>query len=49
MQVCDELDYHALKMVMKDETTLPRYRAAFDLFRKIGPTPAEYINETRTG
>jgi pyruvate/2-oxoacid:ferredoxin oxidoreductase beta subunit/Pyruvate/2-oxoacid:ferredoxin oxidoreductase delta subunit len=45
VQVCDELDYHALKMVMKDETTLPRYRAAFDVFRKIGPTPAEYINE----
>lgn len=45
VQVCDELDYHALKMVMKDETTLPRYRVAFDVFRKIGPTPAEYINE----
>src|SRR6185369_8347561 len=45
VQVCDELDYHALKMVIKDETTLPRYRAAFDVFRKIGPTPGEYINE----
>jgi pyruvate ferredoxin oxidoreductase beta subunit len=45
VQVCDELDYHALKMVTKDETTLPRYRAAFDVFRKIGPTPGEYINE----
>lgn len=45
VQVCDELGYHALNMVTKDETTLPRYRAAFDVFRKIGPTPAEYINE----
>ncbi len=45
VQVCDELDYHALKMMAKDETTLPRYRAAFNVFRKIGPTPAEYINE----
>ena len=45
VQVCDELDYHALKMVPKDEQTLPRYRAAFNLFRQIGPTPRSYINE----
>jgi pyruvate/2-oxoacid:ferredoxin oxidoreductase beta subunit/Pyruvate/2-oxoacid:ferredoxin oxidoreductase delta subunit len=45
VQVCDDLDYHALKMVPKDETTLPRYRSAFNLFRKIGPTPDKYINE----
>jgi len=45
VQVCDELDYHALKMVGKDEKTLPRYRSAFNLFRKIGPTPERYINE----
>jgi len=44
VQVCDELDYHALTMVAKDETTLPRYRAAFNHFRQIGPTPEEYIN-----
>jgi pyruvate ferredoxin oxidoreductase beta subunit len=45
VQVCDELDYHALKMVTKDDTALPRYRAAFNFFRKIGPTPDPYINE----
>ena len=45
VQVCDELDYHALKMVAKDDQTLPRYRSAFNFFRKIGPTPAPYINE----
>jgi pyruvate ferredoxin oxidoreductase beta subunit len=45
VQVCEELEYNALKMVAKDSTTLPRYRAAFDVFRKIGPTPAQYINE----
>jgi pyruvate/2-oxoacid:ferredoxin oxidoreductase beta subunit/ferredoxin len=45
VQVCDELDYHALKMVTKDETTLPRHRAAFNFFRRIGPTPASCINE----
>ena len=41
VQVCDELDYHALKMVPKDVTTVPRYRSAFNLFRQIGPTPEE--------
>jgi pyruvate/2-oxoacid:ferredoxin oxidoreductase beta subunit/NAD-dependent dihydropyrimidine dehydrogenase PreA subunit len=45
VEVCDALDYHALKMVAKDEGTLPRYRAAFNLFRSIGPTPRQYINE----
>jgi len=45
VQVCDELDYHALTMAAKDEQTLPRYRAAFNFFRRIGPTPAPYINE----
>jgi pyruvate/2-oxoacid:ferredoxin oxidoreductase beta subunit/NAD-dependent dihydropyrimidine dehydrogenase PreA subunit len=45
VEVCDALDYHALKMVAKDEGTLPRYRAAFNLFRNIGPTPPRYINE----
>jgi pyruvate/2-oxoacid:ferredoxin oxidoreductase beta subunit/Pyruvate/2-oxoacid:ferredoxin oxidoreductase delta subunit len=45
VEVCDALDYHALKMVPKDEGTLPRYRSAFNLFRSIGPTPQRYINE----
>ena len=45
VQVCDELEYHALKMTTKDEQTLPRYRAAFNFFRSIGPTPDAYINE----
>ena len=45
VQVCDALDYHALKMALKDEKTLPRYRSAFNFFRKIGPTPEKYINE----
>jgi len=45
VQVCDDLDYHALKMAVKDEKTLPRYRSSFNQFRKIGPTPEKYINE----
>jgi len=45
VQVCDELDYHALKMVPKHEKTLSNYRSAFNLFRRIGPTPKKYIND----
>jgi pyruvate ferredoxin oxidoreductase beta subunit len=45
VEVCDALEYHALQMVSKDQSTLPCYRAAFDVFRKIGPTPKRYINE----
>ncbi len=45
VQVCDALGYHALRMVPKDEGTLGRYREAFTFFRKVGPTPAAYVNE----
>jgi pyruvate/2-oxoacid:ferredoxin oxidoreductase beta subunit/ferredoxin len=45
VQVCDELGYHALAMVPKDEGTLASYRSAFAFFRRVGPTPAPYINE----
>ncbi|MBI2090196.1 MAG: 4Fe-4S binding protein [Deltaproteobacteria bacterium] len=45
VQVCDDLGYFALKMVKKDEETMPRYRQAFEFFRTVGPTPTEYINE----
>lgn len=45
VEVCDALDFHALKMVKKGDETLTRYRRAFSFFRKIGPTPKEYINE----
>ena len=45
VEVCDALGYHALAMVRKDEETLPRYDRAFNFFRKIGPTPRQYIND----
>ncbi len=45
VEVCDELGYHALKMAAKDKDTLPRHRSAFNLFRTIGATPKNYINE----
>ncbi|MFQ5897581.1 MAG: thiamine pyrophosphate-dependent enzyme [Candidatus Methylomirabilia bacterium] len=45
VQVCDELGYHALRMVRKDEGTLARYRNGFAFFRQVGPTPQKYVNE----
>ncbi len=45
VEVCAALGYDALRMVRKEEATLDSYRRAFNFFRRIGPTPAEYINE----
>ncbi len=45
VQVCADLGYHALRMVPKTETLLTRSRQAFQLFRRVGPTPREYIND----
>jgi len=45
VEVCAALGYDALRMVRKDDGTLARYRQAFNFFRRVGPTPPEYINE----
>lgn len=45
VQVCDDLGYHALKMIPKERETIPEYRRSFNFFRKVGPTPEEYISE----
>lgn len=45
VQACADLGYNALKMIPKRADTLPKYREAFNFFRKVGPTPDEYINE----
>jgi pyruvate/2-oxoacid:ferredoxin oxidoreductase beta subunit/Pyruvate/2-oxoacid:ferredoxin oxidoreductase delta subunit len=45
VEVCDDLGYHALRMVPKDEGTVGRYRQAFRFFREVGPTPDAYVNE----
>jgi len=45
VEVCAALGYDALRMVRKDQGTLARYRQAFNFFRRVGPTPPEYINE----
>ncbi len=45
VQVCADLGYNALKMIEKDEDTVPRYKNAFDFFRSLPPTPDRFINE----
>jgi pyruvate/2-oxoacid:ferredoxin oxidoreductase beta subunit/NAD-dependent dihydropyrimidine dehydrogenase PreA subunit len=45
VQVCDELGHHALTMTPKTETTLVRHRRAFEMYRRVGPTPSQYVNE----
>ena len=45
VEVCAELDYHALRMVPKTEPLLARHRQAFGVFRRLGATPPEYVND----
>ena len=45
VKACADLGYNALQMIPKQPETLPLYRESFNFFRKIGPTPDEYINE----
>lgn len=35
----------ALRMITKEDHTLPRYRRAFDFFRRLPPTPEHFIRE----
>ncbi|HRJ44836.1 MAG TPA: thiamine pyrophosphate-dependent enzyme, partial [Caldilineaceae bacterium] len=45
VEACDDLGYHALKMIQKEDTTLPKYQKSIDFFRKLPATPAEFIND----
>jgi len=45
VQVCADLGYNALKMIQKEEATVPLYHHAFDFFRELPPTPERFINE----
>jgi pyruvate ferredoxin oxidoreductase beta subunit len=38
-------EHHALRMVHKEEETVPRYRRAFDFFRRLPPTPPHFIRD----
>jgi pyruvate/2-oxoacid:ferredoxin oxidoreductase beta subunit/Pyruvate/2-oxoacid:ferredoxin oxidoreductase delta subunit len=45
VEVCHDLGYDALGMETKSDALLSRHRAAFSLYRRVGATPAEYIND----
>jgi pyruvate ferredoxin oxidoreductase beta subunit len=45
VQVCADLGYNALKMIQKEEQTIPQYRQAFDFFRSLPPTPDRFISD----
>ncbi len=45
VQVCHDLGYDALKMIEKGDDTIPTFKAGFDFFRKLPPTPDRFINE----
>jgi pyruvate/2-oxoacid:ferredoxin oxidoreductase beta subunit/ferredoxin len=45
VQVCADLGHDALAMVPKSDALLGQYRRAFELYRRVGPTPPEYVND----
>jgi pyruvate/2-oxoacid:ferredoxin oxidoreductase beta subunit/NAD-dependent dihydropyrimidine dehydrogenase PreA subunit len=45
VEVCHDLGYDALRMVPKTAALLEQHRSAFALYRRLGPTPYEYIND----
>ncbi|NKQ35571.1 MAG: thiamine pyrophosphate-binding protein [Chloroflexi bacterium] len=45
VEACADLGYNALKMIEKEDTTVPIYQKSIDFFRHLPPTPKEYIND----
>lgn len=45
VEACADLGYNALKMIQKGDSTVPIYEKSINFFRKLPPTPDEYINE----
>ncbi len=45
VEACADLGYNALKMIQKGDKTVPIYQKSIDFFRKLPPTPEEFINE----
>lgn len=43
--VCADLGYNALKMIEKQDDTVPLYKDAFDFYRSLPTTPNRFINE----
>lgn len=45
VQVCADLGYNALKMIKKEDETVPQYNHAFNFFRSLPPTPERFISD----
>jgi pyruvate ferredoxin oxidoreductase beta subunit len=45
VETCDDLGYHALKMIPKQDETVPLYNDTIEFFRQLPPTPDEFIND----
>ncbi len=45
VEACEDLGYNALKMIEKEDTTVPIYQKSIDFFRSLPPTPESYIND----
>ena len=45
VEACEDLGYNALKMIDKEDTTVPIYQKSINFFRKLPPTPQQYIND----
>ncbi len=45
VEACQDLGYNALKMIQKEDTTVPIYQKSIGFFRSLPPTPERYINE----
>ena len=45
VEACADLGYNALKMIKKEDTTVPIYQKSINFFRNLPPTPKEYVND----
>ena len=45
VQVCADLGYNALKMIKKEDETVPQYGHAFNFFRSLPHTPERFISD----
>jgi pyruvate ferredoxin oxidoreductase beta subunit len=45
VEACEDLGYNALKMIEKEDKTVPIYQKSIDFFRSLPPTPERFINE----
>jgi pyruvate/2-oxoacid:ferredoxin oxidoreductase beta subunit/Pyruvate/2-oxoacid:ferredoxin oxidoreductase delta subunit len=45
VEACADLGYNALTMIQKEDTTVPAYQKSIEFFRRLPPTPDEFISD----